>query len=57
MVKNDENKLGISGEDKEDKNIVNDLLINEKNSVDFTNTFSDLTYEKLGWKFLSDKRL
>ena len=42
------NKLGISGEKNEDEKLINELLkIMEKKSVDFTNTFSDLTYEKL----------
>ena len=40
------NKLGISGESNEDEKLINDLLnLMEKNSVDYTNTFSDLTYE------------
>ena len=41
-------KLGIFGKDKEDENIVNNLLnLMEKNSMDYTNTFKDLTYDNI----------
>ncbi len=45
-IKMMKNKLGISGESKEDEKLINDLLnLMQKYSVDYTNTFSDLTYK------------
>ena len=42
-------KLGLLGIDKEDQNIILDLLRwMQSNNADYTNTFYDLTYENIG---------
>ena len=50
-IKMMKNKLGISGKSKEDEKLINDLLnLMQKHSADYTNTFSDLTYETFSKK-------
>ena len=49
-------KLGLFGEDKDDKKLINDLLIwMENNKVDYTNTFCHLMNIKVNNKIYNEK--